>query len=502
MRATLNQPQLRLPKDIVAAMSDDAWFGKHFAGPSWDRWRACLRAAFALPMSADDLALFNEVAEREPPTQRIRELWCIIGRRGGKDSVASLIATYVAVFGNFASRLRPGEHAVVAIIAVDRQQARICWRFINALFDNPILKTLVTRRMENSANLTVELSNGVDIEILSNNFRSVRGRTLACVIMDECAFWRDESGANPDVEVYNAVLPGLSTLPGNLLIGISTAYRKAGLLYSKFSEHYGKDDDETLVIRGPSKSFNPLLDDKLIQRAIARDPEVANAEWLSIWRSDIGEFLGRAIIENAVDRDVIVRAPVDGTKYYAFADPSGGISDSFTLAIAHREAENVAVLDSLTEWKSPFNPSAVVAEAADILHSYKLSTVKSDRYAANWVTEAWRTHQIKCIASELDRSALYENVIPLFASGRARILDNERLVQQFHGLERRTRAGGRDRIDHTSGAKDDLANSCAGALTMAVARKTAIVIDEDFLRKSMIPNYGDRFLNRDIPTYL
>lgn len=499
-RAQLNPPQLRLPRDIVDAVSDPRWFGEHFSGSSWDRWRSCLRAAFALDMSSDDLALFNEVAERDPPSQRVRELWCIVGRRGGKDSVASLIATYTAVFGNFGKYLRPGERAVVAIIAVDRQQAKICWRYINGFFDNPILKTLVTRRMENSANLTIELSNGVDIEILSNNYRSARGRSFSCVIADEISFWRDESGANPDKEVIAAVEPGLSTLPGSLLIGISTAYRKAGLLYEKFANYYGKPDGDILVIRGSSKQFNPLLDDRVIQRAIARDPEVANAEWNSVWRSDIGEFLGREIIENAVDRAVVVRPPVDGVRYFAFADPSGGISDSFTLAIAHREQGNVAVLDCLHEWKAPFNPSSVVAEITDLLRSYKLSSLKGDRYAAAWVVEAFRAMQIRYETSDLDRSQIYENTIPLFSSGRARILDRERLVQQFHGLERRTRAGGRDRIDHTAGSHDDLANACAGALVAAVGKR-AIDISDQFLANSKIPQYYKRFSSGTPPTY-
>jgi hypothetical protein len=348
------------------------------------------------------------------------------------------------------------------------------------------LTTLVSRRTDSSTNLGLELSNNVDIEILSNNFRSVRGRTLACVIFTECAFYRDETGANPDKELYAAIQPGLSTIPGSLLIGISTPYRKTGLLYEKFAEHYGKPDDDVLVVKGTSKLFNPLLDEKIIQRALARDPDAARSEWLAEWRSDIGEFLGREVIEAAVDRDVVVRPPATDTRYFAFADPSGGISDSFTLAIAHREPKNVAVLDCLREWKAPFNPASVVAEIADLLRSYRLTTLRGDRYAASWVVEAFRAQQIRYDASELDRSAIYENAIPLFASGRARILDNERLLQQFHSLERRTRAGGRDRIDYSSGAKDDLANACAGALVAAVGRKV-MEISEDVIRRASVP---------------
>jgi len=69
--------------------------------------------------------------------------------------------------------------------------------------------------------------------------------------------------------------------------------------------------------------------------------------------------LSRELIERAIDRNVTVRAPVRGTAYFAFADPSGGVADSFTLAIAHAEGETV-VLDCLVEILAPFDPSDVL----------------------------------------------------------------------------------------------------------------------------------------------
>jgi hypothetical protein len=44
-----------------------------------------LKAAFALKMGSEELALFRAVAERDPPKKRVRELWVIAGRRAGKD---------------------------------------------------------------------------------------------------------------------------------------------------------------------------------------------------------------------------------------------------------------------------------------------------------------------------------------------------------------------------------------------------------------------------------
>jgi len=57
--------------------------------------------------------------------------------------------------------------------------------------------------------------------------------------------------------------------------------------------------------------------------------------------------------------------------------------------------------------------------------------------------------------------------LPLINSGAVDLLENERLVVQLTQLERRTARGGKDSIDHTPGAHDDLANAVAGALVTA-----------------------------------
>lgn len=208
-----------------AAIGDPNLLGGAFAGPSWEVWRAVLRAAEGLPLSPDQLARFNAVAERAPPGKRVKEVWIIAGRRAGKDSAASAIATTAACI-DYRKFLRPGERAVVMCLAVDREQAQIVLRYIQAYFrEIPLLQPLAVRETPDG----LELNNGVDIVVATNSFLATRGRTLACVILDEVAYWRSEESANPDLEVYNAILPGLVTLPGALLCGISSPYRRSGL---------------------------------------------------------------------------------------------------------------------------------------------------------------------------------------------------------------------------------------------------------------------------------
>src|SRR5690349_5686460 len=178
--------------DIATALDHPGLFLPWFDGPSWDGWKAVLRASSALPMSPRDIEFFKSVSGgREPPRHRPREIWAVIGRRGGKDSVASAIASHAAASFNPAGILRPGERAVVACIAVDKETAKIVWRYTRAFFDQiPPFKRMVTRIAESDG--AIELNNSVDILIFTGSHRALRGRPILCGVLDECAHFRDE----------------------------------------------------------------------------------------------------------------------------------------------------------------------------------------------------------------------------------------------------------------------------------------------------------------------
>ena len=78
------------------------------------------------------------------------------------------------------------------------------------------------------------------------------------------------------------------------------------------------------------------------------------------FRTDIESFVSREAVEAVIDWGVQERAPLRSITYSAFADPSGGSSDAFTLAVAHVE-NGVGILDCLREIRPPFCPEAVVA---------------------------------------------------------------------------------------------------------------------------------------------
>lgn len=453
---------------ILDAIHSPALFRPWFKQlDTWRAWFALLRAMFGLAMDDADLAIFKECTGRTAlPTGPVNEAWFIVGRRGGKSLILAVIAVFLAVFRDWSDYLVPGESACVLVLAVDRKQARIIFKYARAMFRHvPTLKKLLVSDKDD----ILELSNGISIEIATASFRTTRGYTLVAVLCDEIAFWRsEETAANPDSEILDALRPGMATVPGSILIGASSPYAKRGVLYQAHREHFGKNDSPVLVWKAPTQRMNPVVPRAIIDRAYERDPVSAAAEYGAEFRTDIESFISREVIDKVTVPDRIELPPMSRVRYCAFVDPSGGSADSFTLAVAHLEGDR-GVLDAVRETRPPFSPEAVVKDYCALLTRYDVSAVVGDRYAGEWPRERFSVHGITYEPSEKAKSDLYRELLPSLNGGKVELLDVPRLSAQLTGLERRTARGGRDSIDHVPGGHDDVANAVAGALVCAVS---------------------------------
>jgi hypothetical protein len=88
---------------------------------------------------------------------------------------------------------------------------------------------------------------------------------------------------------------------------------------------------------------------------------------------------------------------------------------------------------------------------------------------SHFVTESFAQHGIKYVHSDLTRSELYMECLPLFNAGRIHLLDSARIVSQLAGLVRKAAPSGRSIVDHSPGNSDDCANAACGALALATS---------------------------------
>jgi hypothetical protein len=389
-----------------------------------------------------------------------------------------------------------GERGVLLIVAADQRQADVVLDYVDACFrDSPILKQLIEARTARELRLT----NKINIEVRASDFRRLRGLTYVAVIADEVAFWMTEGSVKPDDEILNAVRPGLATSHGPLFM-ISSPCARRGELWCTYQKHFGPQGDRLiLVAQGSSRSFNSTLAQSVVDRAYERDPAVAAAEYGAEFRRDIESFVSLDVIEAAVVPGRYELPRADTTRYHSFVDPSGGSSDSMTLAVAHLQGERV-ILDAIRERKPPFSPDEIVAEFTALLKSYNIGRVYGDRYGGEWPREAFRKHGIEYVVSDRAKSDLYRDLLPLLNSGRMELLDQPQLIAQLIGLERRTARGGRDSIDHAPGAHDDLANALAGCAiyTLAAASVEELpIVAPIIIRAPVVHNGGFPWNIRD-----
>ena len=118
--------------NIVQALDDPHVFRSVIRDrATWGAWRGFLTALFGLPMTDGEAQTFRACTGRATlPTAAFAAAWLIIGRRGGKSFALALIAVFLACFVDYRPHLSAGERATVVIIAADRKQARVIFRYV------------------------------------------------------------------------------------------------------------------------------------------------------------------------------------------------------------------------------------------------------------------------------------------------------------------------------------------------------------------------------------
>ena len=439
-------------------------FARFFPEPSWQGWVVVAAILFGLAygLSTEEQDFARRLLKRKVlPGNPVTEIYMVVGRRGGKSRFVAWVAAFLAAFVDYRGVLGPGERGVGMLITPDRRQCRVLFRYVRAFFESdPMLAAMV----ESQTREAIHLKNGISIECHTASYRAVRGYTVVFAIVDEAAFLPTDDSAEPDTELLAAIRPAMATVPGALLMVISSPYARRGELWRAWKDHFGKDGDPIVVIQAPTSVMNPTVPQAVIDEAYERDPAAAGAEYGAEFRRDIEQLFSRELLDAAVMPGRTQNPYLASvTTYRAFVDPSGGSSDSMTLAIAHTEGER-EVLDVLLERRPPFSPEDVTRDFAETIRAFGLSEVTGDRYAGEWPRERFAVHGVTYRVADRNRSELYRDLVPLMNAGRVELLDVPRLQAQLQGLERRTGWAGRDSIDHRPGEHDDLANAMAGAL--------------------------------------
>ena len=310
------------------------------------------------------------------------------------------------------------------------------------------------------------------------------------MLADEIAYWPTDDAAEPDYAVLDAVRPGLSTVPGAMLLCASSPYARRGALWDAHRKHYGRDGDPVFYWRASTREMNPTIGQATVDAAMERDPQSAAAEWMATFRSDLESYIDKTVLESLITPGCFERPPIEGVEYRAYVDASGGGgADSMTLAIGHGQAGpdgSIAVVDAIRERRPPFNPEDCVRDFCELLRSYNVRAVVGDKYAGSWPASRFlAAAEITYVPAERATSDQYREFLPLMMGHRVELVDHPRMLAQLCSLERHVGRRGRDLITHPPSGHDDLACVVAGVcnlLSTSAASYEGVDLDNSALR--------------------
>jgi hypothetical protein len=446
------------------ALDDPDLLGTILPGDTWKPWRILLIAAMGEPLTFWERRTFTKFTGRKrEPGKMVDELVAVCGRRAGKSRAASVLACYLAALVDHSDVQAVGERLKVLFLARDQRQALICKGYVEGIFSTiPIFKELVVRPTQD----TIELSNGIDLEVKAASAAGVRGFTCVAVLADEAAHWTtDAASSNADTEILNAVRPSLATTGGPLLI-LSSPFARKGEVFDLYDKHYGaKGDPEILVVHGASRDFNASLPKAVVDRALARNPIAARAEWLAEFRSELEGFVSLDTLR-ACTGSFAERQPMPNISYTAALDAaSGSGEDSLAMSVCHYDhASDKIVVDFVCEWNPPFSPKQVLGEVADHCHRYGISTLISDRWAFNLVRETVRDFNITLRVSDKTTSDSFGELLPRLNAHEVELPKHQVLLTQLGSLECKPSSRGKTFYGHAPGGHDDSAAAVAIAV--------------------------------------
>jgi hypothetical protein len=423
--------------------------------------------------------LFGPVDAFAPEARAV--LVAVCGARSGKSYLLGALYSLWRALTADLSTLAPGEQASALIVAPDTRLARQCLRYaLGAAREVPSIARLVEN--DTSDGFVIVRPDGarVAIEVLpaTRGGSAVRGRSLVSAVLDECAFFRDESAAVNDLDVFRAVAPRV--LAGGLTILASTPWAEAGLIHAEFTANFGTPT-RAIAAHAPTALMRPdARTAGIIARERARDSDNAAREFdAEFMTGGAGLFFPPSVLSLALDRELLRREtlPLDGSRGVVGGD-LGLVRDASAFVAIHRRGDELVVASTLElrpERGKPLQLSNVIAQACEFAGRHGVHDILVDHHALQPAREHLPLgfHLRAVDASQAAKVRRYELARAAMGEGRIRIPGTlVRIVNQLGDTIARPTPGGGLSIaqPRRGGVHGDLAAAFVLAVEPAAGR--------------------------------
>lgn len=462
----------------------------------------------------------NEVIEKLQKKERkgfnFRELHLVLGRRGSKTILASVISAYEAykllVIGDgdphkFYHLPYDDEIAIINVALSQQQAGRLFGQLQARLRNSPFFQGRIAKETNSEIRLytdgdlekkkkgdtTLNVPGSIILLCGHSNPDSLRGYTTILLLFDELAFY-DEAGKVTGRYFYETLkksLPQFLDYGDGRMVEISSPSVMSGIFYDIFKDAKDEDNDHILSFQLPTWCTNPGIKydhpDLITERK--SNPDSFAVEYGAQWASGgfYGNYFPEDLIERCVKLDLTPHEnPIPRINYYLHVDPANGGDRYVAVLVARERYINTrgdkrmrVVLAKTWAWKPEpgigllFNE--IDKEILAICRKYRPVMVTYDQWNSIESLQLLKSHGISCRATAFNKSyknKIYQNLKNMMSyqpQPELWMYHDDYLLLEMKCLKYRPTTRGLTLLVDKNGEvkTDDLVDCLAGACSVA-----------------------------------
>lgn len=420
----------------------------------------------------------------------------LMGRRGGKSTLASIIALYSAIKVNWKPFLRKTPVATVAVLSHSVEFSQEILDILrNMVEESPVLSRLKDKTHKDTQTVfhlkvpfiredsSVEHSY-VAIKIGAASKKTTRGRAVCTALMDEMCWWQlDESSKESDNDIIRALRPALLQFGEHgTLIKLSSPAIKMGVMYEEWVRRE-ELREEYIQMKAPSWMMNTILPKDEFKKEWKLDPDGFNTEFRAEFVDSVSDFILSDFIDMAIMRGISFLPPSDDNKtMYSAAIDAAFKGDRFAFAVVGYNEKRVTTY-VVKYWegskKDPVKVSEVAAYIRTICKDYGLNQVVGDQYSFQPLRELFLQFGINLVENTFTlpyKRKIYFGLKRLIHNHQIDLLDIPLLHKELKELVVEQTSSGQIRVGHQQNGTDDLSDALAVATYHALEKAGVVQI--------------------------
>ncbi len=355
----------------------------------WPRQKFALKIFYSLPLDEEEKLELKWLEENKgikiPENYEyitFNELVLVIGRRGSKSVVASLIATYeiykLLKLNNPQKfyGLIPGTPIYILHCAAEEDQAKGVQDYIKGYIQgSDWFKEYVDTMLEKEIRFFTKFDKETNypkgtirVFSLTSNSSSIPGRTAKVVILDEIARMMNTKGRLSGNEIYDALTPSVKTFKDDgKIISISSPRAESGIFYELYLK--SQSVKGMLCFKYSSWEFNKNLTKEDFISEFEKDPEMAAMEYGAEFGKVVNKAFDWSKIDKIIDSTRFINFIGNQNYLYVITCDPATVNDRYGISWGHIELmsnQRFVIIDGLKYYESEKNNEGAIVKEIDL----------------------------------------------------------------------------------------------------------------------------------------